>query len=531
VLNLITESSNRLIALPLDSIGGISFDDEALQEELTKALTALAQARDQDKKPVQIAFEGQGQRRVRLGYVVETPVWKTSYRLLLNKEEKPKLQGWAIVENQTDNDWTNVQLSLVSGRPISFIQDLYQPLYVPRPTVEPELYASLRPQQYEEGMEQEKKAEKFDRARVLASRAPAPAAAPATPPPTQTVTGAGAMALYETPMNASASVASIASAAKVGELFQYTVGNVSLPRQKSAMIPIVTDEVETEKLSIYNQSVLPKNPLNGARLKNTTEKHLLAGPITVFEGASYAGDAQIDTLPPGQERLISFGVDQQVSVDPTKNRQDTALLTGKIVKGVLELQRKQIFTQEYLIDNKSDTAKSMIIEHPIRQGWSLVDTDKPIETTPALYRFRGNVAAGKASKLTVKEQIVNGEAIAILPTDLEALVYYSKAGEIPEDVKKALAQAIQMRRALAATQSQLDLRKNKLKELNEQQTHTAEIMKSLERNTPVYMRLVGKLNDLETEIEKVQGEIDELSKTAEQQKKELEDYLANLNVG
>ncbi len=486
MLNLITESSNRLIALPLDSIGGISFDDEALQEELTKALTALAQARDQDKKPVQIAFEGQGQRRVRLGYVVETPVWKTSYRLLLNKEEKPKLQGWAIVENQTDNDWTNVQLSLVSGRPISFIQDLYQPLYVPRPTVEPELYASLRPQQYEEGMEQEKKAEKFDRARVLASRAPAPAAAPATPPPTQTVTGAGAMALYETPMNASASVASIASAAKVGELFQYTVGNVSLPRQKSAMIPIVTDEVETEKLSIYNQSVLPKNPLNGARLKNTTEKHLLAGPITVFEGASYAGDAQIDTLPPGQERLISFGVDQQVSVDPTKNRQDTALLTGK---------------------------------------------DKPIETTPALYRFRGNVAAGKASKLTVKEQIVNGEAIAILPTDLEALVYYSKAGEIPEDVKKALAQAIQMRRALAATQSQLDLRKNKLKELNEQQTHTAEIMKSLERNTPVYMRLVGKLNDLETEIEKVQGEIDELSKTAEQQKKELEDYLANLNVG
>ena len=61
-------------------------------------------------------------------------MWKTSYRLIL--AEKPALQGWAIVENQTDNDWTDVQLSLVSGRPISFIQDLYQPLYIPRPWVD-----------------------------------------------------------------------------------------------------------------------------------------------------------------------------------------------------------------------------------------------------------------------------------------------------------------------------------------------------------------------------------------------------------
>ena len=65
------------------------------------------------------------------------------------------LQGWAIVENQTDNDWRDVKLSLVSGRPISFIQDLYQPLYVPRPEVKPELYSSLRPQTYEGGRSDE----------------------------------------------------------------------------------------------------------------------------------------------------------------------------------------------------------------------------------------------------------------------------------------------------------------------------------------------------------------------------------------
>ncbi len=146
-------------------MSAVKLDDPQLQDELTKALAALGGARDQDKKPVRISFGGTGDRRVRLGYVVETPVWKTSYRLVLapraggptRTDGRPaadgQLQGWAIVENQTDNDWTDVQLKLVSGRPISFVEDLYQPLYVPRPTVVPELFASLRPQTYGGGDE------------------------------------------------------------------------------------------------------------------------------------------------------------------------------------------------------------------------------------------------------------------------------------------------------------------------------------------------------------------------------------------
>ena len=83
-----------------------------------------------------------------MGYIQESPVWKTSYRLVLKDGEEPFLQGWAIVENTTEDDWNDVQLTLVSGRPISFLMDLYQPLYVTRPAVEPESFASLRPQTY-----------------------------------------------------------------------------------------------------------------------------------------------------------------------------------------------------------------------------------------------------------------------------------------------------------------------------------------------------------------------------------------------
>jgi len=138
-LDILSGSSIRAVELP--SITSLSLDDSQLQEELTKALAALVQARDQDKKPVTVDFSGTGDRRVRIGYIVEAPVWKTSYRLLLGDRQN-QLQGWAIVENQTESDWNDISLSLVSGRPISFTMNLYQPLYATRPNVVPRVFAA-----------------------------------------------------------------------------------------------------------------------------------------------------------------------------------------------------------------------------------------------------------------------------------------------------------------------------------------------------------------------------------------------------
>ena len=116
----------------------------------------LASAHATDKKSVDLSFLGKGSRRVRVGYIQETPIWKTTYRLVLS-DEKPFLQGWAIVENTSEEDWSGVNLTLVSGRPISFTMDLYQPLYIPRPEEQLELYASLRPQTYGQDLARERR--------------------------------------------------------------------------------------------------------------------------------------------------------------------------------------------------------------------------------------------------------------------------------------------------------------------------------------------------------------------------------------
>ncbi|MFI5380546.1 MAG: DUF4139 domain-containing protein [Tepidisphaerales bacterium] len=542
VLNLLAGGTIRTVNM--DDVVKLELEDPQLGEELNKALAALAHARDQDKKPVTINFQGDGERIVRLGYVVETPIWKTSYRLLLSPEkDKHQLQGWAIVENQTDNDWNDVQLSLVSGRPISFIQELYQPLYIPRPVVQPELYASLRPQTYDAGIakrerqvelkqNQEKAAsdaQEQTEGLSLARRAAAPARAGSSRG--LALGGAAAAELMDRPMDPGASVVSVASASKVGELFQYTVGNVSLPRQRSAMIPIITDPIEVERLSIYNAAVLSRNPLNGARVKNTTKKHLLQGPITVLDGPTYAGDAKIDNLPPNQERLLSYGIDLQMLVNSTRNKSDSSLLTGKIVKGVLQLQRKNVFTQEYDADNKAEADKTLIIEHHFRQGWKLVQPEKALETTEQLYRFKTLVPAGKTGGFTVKEEIVQGETLALLSADVGTMEFYSRAGEIPQPVKDSLMQAARMRQKMAEIQRGIDKSKNDINTITQDQTRIRENIKTLPDKSTLKNRLTEKLDQQETQLDGLLKSIDQGQKDLEKSRKDLEDYLNALNVG
>lgn len=545
-VNLMTDSGIKSIYI--EDVQEVQLKDPKLREELKQALSALAAARDQDKKPVKIAFQGQGDRRVRIGYVVETPVWKTSYRLILGNavakapaageadKAKPdaaapsaSLQGWAIVENQTDNDWDHVQLSLVSGRPISFIQDLYRPLYIPRPTVQPEVYAGVVGGIDTGGIaghDMMKKAE-------VAAR-PAPNSMRERRALMQQLASSaadGSATEANQPIDPTASVASLASASKVGELFQYTVGDVSLPRQSSAMIPIVTDAVEVERLSIYNASILPRNPLNGARVKNTTGKHLLAGPVTVLDAGTYAGDARVDNVPPGQERLLSYGVDLQMLVNAEQQKQESWLRTAKLVKGVLMVSNKILFTQTYTVQNKADTDRTLIVEHPVRPNWQLEDTAAPIESTDAVHRFKVNVPTGKTESLTVKQGSTQVEGIALVNTAPNALLFYINAKEIPDDVKAALAKVAGMQQDIQTTQQKIAEIDAQLAAITTEQQRIRENMKTVDKASAYYNRLAAKLNDQESKIETFQTQRDELQKSLEAQQKTLADHLNGLTIG
>jgi len=522
VLNILSGAMIRAVELP--SITNLSLDDPQLQDELSKALAALAQARDQDKKPVTINFAGTGDRRVRIGYVVETPIWKTSYRLLMDRKgASGRLQGWAIVENQTESDWNDVSLSLVSGRPLSFIMDLYQPLYATRPTVVPELFAGLRPQLYDAGIRDSgrvpvRKDAPAESSRIMLRGASSRASMMLNE---VVVTGMG---------TSGSSVQSMASAGKLGELFQYTVGNVTLARQKSAMLPIITDSIELERLSIYDANVLATNPLNGARLRNTTGKHLLQGPVTVLDGGSYAGDARIDDVPPGQERFLSYGVDLDVIVN-TGDVMTSTVTAASINRGALVLSRKLVSARSYTAENKSAMEKTLVIVHPLTSGSKLIDTPKPFETTSEAYRFREMLPAGKVVTLAVKEEAVQEERIAMLGADVTLLEVTVRGAAIAPSVRDAVAKAVQLKREGAELERQVALRAVEIAEITAEQTRIRENMKTVAPASAYYERLMAKLNEQESSIERLQKERSDLTAKRDGLRRELSEFLDGLNVG
>ena len=528
-VTLLTEEGFR--SLSLANVQRIKLMNSALNTELQQALATLAMNHDAQRKTVSIAFEGTGSRQARVAYLTETPVWKTTYRLVLDEGKQPYLQGWAIVENQTPQDWRNVTLSLVSGRPISFAMDLYQPLYNPRPVIQPELYANLRPQTYDDAMDELKPmasapAARSDmkKERLLGKLAQGFAPSRANAAAEATTADMAIGSLEE-------GVASMAMAEDKGELFEYRIDQpVTLAKHTSALLPIIGQTLQGQKVSLYNQSVNAKHPLNGYRLKNTSALHLMQGPITLFDSGTYAGDARIEDLPPGQDRLISYALDLKTEVESTLVGGTQELATVSLKKGTMLISRRLVEDRTYLVNNRDAKAKTVLIEQPYRTGWKLAEPKEPTERTRDMYRFSVAVDPGKSATLRVKETLPIQESILLMESGIDQIVYYQQAKEVSLKVKEALQRVVQLRSKLDDARAQRTRLDQRTAEITAEHGRIRENMQRLQQNSDLYNRYVKKLDQQETELEKLRKEIESLKSTEEEHRRELQHYVMNLDV-
>ncbi len=535
MLNLWCADGMRSLKMP--EVQRVRFLNPVMDSEFRKALETLALSHDTQKKAVSINFEGEGKRNVRVGYVVENPIWKTSYRLVLDKKEKPYLQGWAVVENPTDEDWKDVRMALVSGRPISFQMDLYQPLYVPRPVVEPELFASLRPPTYSGALalDDGKEKENLHFRTKLDPAAPAKKVAnfavPRADRGSEQLEKAGRAIDFDKNLDLGRSVGSAATAAKLGDFFQYAIDRpVSLPRQKSAMLPILGKDVEATRVSIYNERTQAKFPLLGVKVKNTSGMHLNQGPITVFEGSNYAGDARILDLQPNEERLLSYAIDLGTEVNPVPSSDNGRLTVVKAVKGIVYTSTKVRETKTYTIVNRNDAERLVLIEHPVRNDFTLKDTDKPAETASDFYRFQVKVPAGKTEKQVVTEERIINNSLSLTNLDDNNIRIFINNPVTSEKVKAGLNDAMKLRWATSKTQQEIAELTRQLNVITTDQARLRANLKEMPATAAAYKRYLEKFDQQETQIEKYQADIKKLQGVEHNQKKEFDDYLANFSA-
>jgi hypothetical protein len=427
--------------------------------------------------------------------------------------------------------------------------DLYQPLYVTRPVVEPELFASLRPVAYSGALNEDKKHLEAWGAVPAKERAYPVEAKLAAKKPRAPGAGFGAdgqalMALAdaESPdqlrkelasrMNLGGSgVSTAATASKLGDFFQYAIDRpVNLPRQKSALLPIVNKDVEGSRVSIYNERTQAKFPLLGLKFKNTSGLHLMQGPITVFEGSNYAGDARVLDLQPGEERLLSYAIDLGTEVNPVPSSDNGRITEVKFVKGLLHTTNKLRETKTYAIKNRNEQERLVLVEHPVRNDFRLLEGVKPTETASDFYRFELKVAPGKTESLAVTEERTFGETVQLTNLNDDQIRHFISQPVASKKVKDGLSKAMELRVELAKTQREIGEVQRQLQAITEDQVRLRANLREMPATAAAYKRYLEKFDQQETQIEKYQADIKALQGTEHQHKKALDDFLANFNA-
>jgi len=327
------------------------------------------------------------------------------------------------------------------------------------------------------------------------------------------------------------SVAHSTTAQDTGELFEYRIDQpVTLAKHQSAMLPIIGQTLEGHKVSIYNQHVNSKHPLNGYRLKNSSPLHLMQGPITLFDGGTYAGDARIEDLPPGQNRLISYALDLKTEVETKLEGGRQELATVSLKKGTMLVARQLIEDRTYLIKNRDQKPKTLLIEQPYRADWQLVEPKEASERTRDLYRFGLHVDAGSTATLRVKETLPIQESILLMNSGIDQILAYQQAKEVSPQVKEALQRVVQIRSKLDDSTAQRTRAEQRIGEITAEHARIRENMQRLPQNSDLYSRYIKKLDQQETELEKLRKEIEALKNREQDQRRDLQNYLMNLEL-
>jgi hypothetical protein len=464
VLVLLMDSGD-IRSFDLGAARAVKLSDPKQQSQLAAYLTVLNQSHARDRRSVYIDAVSSGARQLTASYMTPAPVWKSSYRLMFGAAGEPTLEGWAIIDNTSGDDWNNVRLAVVSGKPVSFITRLYEPRYIQRPFAELAENQAAAPIVYQGAMEAAKDA------KAMAAAPPAPFA--------QRAGGFGGNALRATDIGLS-SFAATADTRQAGELFEYSfAAPVTVKQGESAMLPFLQQKIGARKLLVYSESY-GLNPRDAAELTNNTGKTLDGGPITVYDAGSYAGEALVETLPMSDKRLISYGVDLGTRVTTAFDSSQAVVREIHFQRGILTTHSALQETKTYTIKNVDAKAKTLVIEHTQRPGYTLMER-KPSETTPSAYRFEVKLAASDTQTFPVREEHLYDESLSVTNLTPDVLAVYIQNKSLNETARRQLDQIAQKKREISANDSAIRQADADVTSLTQDQTRLRSNIESLNR--------------------------------------------------
>lgn len=457
--------------------GSIEILDETVRKDLARMMDIYAKARYADRKTVNLRATGEGERKVRAGYIIETPIWKTSYRLLLDEGQAPLLQGWAIVENRTDEDWNEVKLSFVAGSPQSFIIDLYTSYYPQRPVVSvgEGLAAEPAPPMAAGGGPGARPM----RARLGRKMAEPDAAADEAAP---SLSMGEALEMSNVPM---------AEGAAVGDLFSYTAsGPVTIRQGQAALVPILLERIGKSERVLFWRRDLSQHPHHALLLDNSTSLTLEKGPITVFEGSTCLGEGMLPkTMKPGMREMVTYALETAVEVEQRGDSRAQPVTRATLVSGLLTTYYRESLENRFKLRNKSGKPYVLYLDHGKAGGdFKLVEPQAPVDELPNHFRFKVELAANAEREFLVREEREVSAQVSIVDQGVQAIRFHLQQKYLSAGARAFLESIIGLLDQRAAVERELQAYAQERASLNQAQESLRLNMGAL-RDTPEEKRL------------------------------------------
>lgn len=436
----------------LQDVEAIAFADPELQRQVSAALARIASYRASGQRRLSVRTRGTGSRTVRLGYVVAMPLWKATYRLTLPADPQAttaRLQGWAVLENFSGRPWREIELTLVSGNPVTFRQALYESYYVQRPTVPVESGDRILPPP--------------DTGTVAATTPARPDAAPVQRHSLQAPPSAEAapMAAAPAPPPSPAAIVAAEIAEQPTQIAFIAPYRITVAAGQSLMLPLLDRDLPARRIDLFQPAVNARHPLAAIELTNDSGNSLPPGVLTLYQqnpdrGALHLGDARLAALPSGDKRLLSYALDNNITID-----RDTAerrpIVRASIAEGVMRIGRVLRWTTVYRVRSAGPPPPALVIEHPRRPGAVLTSPDpKTVELTPRAYRIPATLPADATGELAVVEEQPVEETIRLLDIDENRIGVLVSSAELDPTMKQALADLAARRQAMSRLRAELD---------------------------------------------------------------------------
>ncbi|MFM9863497.1 MAG: hypothetical protein ACKVRO_07810 [Micropepsaceae bacterium] len=522
-------TSGGLKQFVLEEASSVTFNDPVLARQIEQALAAVAEHREGQGRTLKIRATGTGARTVTIAYVVEAPLWKSSYRATTLGTGKAKMQGWAVLENVTGNDWVDVDLTVVTGNPVTFRQALYATYYVTRPEVPVEILGRILPKPDDGGVAA---GEREERAAMAPPPPPPPPAPVMAPSMSRAKGGRGDDAFADSDAPAKPIAAESKEAAtQVTFRMPFTV---TVMNGQSLAVPIIDEEVPGELVSFYQPETHPRHPLAALKLTNTTKNGLPPGVLTLYEkgkdATDYIGDAQLGALPVTESRMLGFALDQKVLIDK-EDKAEKRISKATLANGIFKASIVDDRTTIYTIKGAAKEDRKIVVEHPRAAGWTLVTPDpKTAEMTDTAFRVPFDVKAGTTVKHTVTTQWPRDEEQQLVDIDIDTVLAYAGNENLTPAQRAAFTRMGEMKRNIQSFDAQMENETAARDRVFEDQERIRENIKAVPAGSELQTRYLRSMGQLEDQAETHKRNIDRLTRerTAEQQK--LANYVAGLQL-